>query len=44
MDYKLLAGVLIGTLITIPLVTIATYLAYQKVSARVRDLVNEYGR
>lgn len=44
LDYKLLAGVLIGVIITTPLVIIAAYLAFLKISAHIRAIVNEYGR
>nr|WIV69438.1 P3a protein [Stellaria aquatica mottle polerovirus A] len=44
MDYKFLAGVLIGILITIPVSVVGLYFIYLKISSHVRAIVNEYGR
>nr|BDG82427.1 P3a protein [Cynanchum yellow mottle-associated virus] len=44
MDFKFLAGFCAGCLTAIPVVTLGLYLIYLKVSANVRQIVNEYGR
>ncbi|QOI58522.1 putative movement protein [Miscanthus yellow fleck virus] len=44
LDYKLFAGVLIGIIFTIPLTLVASYYIFLAISARVRAIVNEYGR
>lgn len=44
LDYKLLAGVLIGILVAIPVVIVAAYLSFLRISAHIRAIVNEYGR
>ncbi|ULN99195.1 accessory movement protein P3a [Pterostylis polerovirus] len=44
MDFKFLAGVLSGIIISIPIIIFGVYTIYLKISHHVRSIVNEYGR
>ncbi|WBK70956.3 putative P3a protein, partial [Cnidium polerovirus 1] len=43
-DYKFLAGISTGIIISIPICVIGLYYIYLRISSNVRSIVNEYGR
>nr|QLJ58262.1 P3a [Cotton leafroll dwarf virus] len=44
MDYKFLSGFTAGFLVAVPISTVGLYSIYLRISAHVRQIVNEYGR